>query len=235
MGGFAANQSRIDHAPSDWLRANWTVQRSSRVCPHCACAVGGLGLSIRNAERTARDAWIDDVGRLHDRAVWVYRRAAGVAVSRSNRPRSVYRRGIYESVFRCTDELAPAYSMFGIVRERHGPTHNDFACPYGHFPTKDGKWVAIACATDKLFMRLAQAMGRPELASHSTYGDQTARLESRHDVNEIVRDWCGSLTREEVLTRCFETGHPAGPLNTIADIFGDRQFHARRNLVAIRR
>ena len=100
---------------------------------------------------------------------------------------------LYESVFRCTDELAPAYSMFGTVRERHGPTHNDFACPYGHFPTKDGKWVAIACATDKLFERLAQAMGRPELASHSIYGDQTTRLEHRHDVNEIVRDWCGSL------------------------------------------
>lgn len=140
---------------------------------------------------------------------------------------------LYESVFRCTDELAPAFSMFGGVRERHGPTHNDFACPYGHFPTKDGKWVAIACATDKLFERLAQAMGRPELASHTIYGDQTLRLEHRHDVNEIVRDWCGSLTREEVLDRCFATGAPAGPLNTIADIFGDRQFHARQNLVAI--
>jgi succinyl-CoA:(S)-malate CoA-transferase subunit B len=140
---------------------------------------------------------------------------------------------LYESVFRCTDELAPAFSMFGAVRERHGPTHNDFACPYGHFPTKDGKWVAIACATDKLFERLAQAMGRPELASHSVYGDQNTRMEHRHDVNEIVRDWCGSLTREEVLDRCFATGAPAGPLNTIADIFGDRQFHARKNLVAI--
>jgi succinyl-CoA:(S)-malate CoA-transferase subunit B len=140
---------------------------------------------------------------------------------------------LYESVFRCTDELAPAFSMFGTVRERHGPTHNDFACPYGHFPTKDGKWVAIACATDKLFERLAQAMGRPELASHSVYGVQHSRMEHRHDVNEIVRDWCGSLTREEVLERCFATGAPAGPLNNIADIFGDRQFHARKNLVAI--
>jgi succinyl-CoA:(S)-malate CoA-transferase subunit B len=140
---------------------------------------------------------------------------------------------LYESVFRCTDELAPAYSMYGAVRERHGPTHNDFACPYGHFPTRDGKWVAIACATDKLFERLAEAMKRPELASSSTYGDQKTRLENRHDVNEIVRDWCGSLTREEILERCFATGAPAGPLNNIADIFGDRQFHARRNLVAI--
>jgi crotonobetainyl-CoA:carnitine CoA-transferase CaiB-like acyl-CoA transferase len=140
---------------------------------------------------------------------------------------------LYESVFRCTEELAPAYGMYGTVRERHGPNHNDFACPYGHFPTKDGKWVAIACATDKLFERLAEAMGRPELASSSTYGDQKARLEHRHDVNEIIRDWCGSLNREEVLERCYAAGAPAGPLNNIADIFGSRQVHARRNLLAI--
>jgi succinyl-CoA:(S)-malate CoA-transferase subunit B len=36
-----------------------------------------------------------------------------------------------------------------------------------------------------------------------------------------------------VLARCHAAGAPAGPLNNIADIFGDRQFHARRNLVAI--
>ena len=140
---------------------------------------------------------------------------------------------LYESVFRCTEELAPAFAMYGIVRERQGSSHNDFACPHGHFATKDGKWVAISCATDKLFRRLANAMGRPELAASSTYGEQKTRLEHRHDVNEIVRDWCGSLTREQVLERCYATDTPAGPLNNIADIFGDRQFHARRNLFAI--
>ena len=140
---------------------------------------------------------------------------------------------LYESVFRCTDELAPAYSMYGVVRERRGPNNNYFACPNGHFPTRDGRWVAISCATDKLFVRLAQAMERPELASEHVYGNQKIRLENYHDVNEIVRDWAGSLTREEVLERCFATGAPAGPLNSIEDIFGDRQFHARRTMVAI--
>jgi succinyl-CoA:(S)-malate CoA-transferase subunit B len=139
---------------------------------------------------------------------------------------------LYESVFRCTDELSPTYALTGAVGERHGP-HISSGCPYGHFPTKDGKWVAIACTTDKLFARLAEAMGRSELASSSLYGEQKARLDNRHDVNEIVRDWCGSLTRDQVLARCHATEAPAGPLNNIADIFGDRQLHARRNLVAI--
>jgi crotonobetainyl-CoA:carnitine CoA-transferase CaiB-like acyl-CoA transferase len=140
---------------------------------------------------------------------------------------------LYESVFRCTEELAPAYGMFGVVRERAGSSHNDFAVPHGHFATKDGKWVAISCATDLLFARLAKAMDRPELASSSTYGEQKTRLEHRHDVNEIVRDWCVSLTRDEALSRCYAHDVPAGPLNNIADIFGDRQFHARRNLMTM--
>lgn len=140
---------------------------------------------------------------------------------------------LYESIFRCTEELALAYGMFGTVRERQGSSHNDFAVPHGHFSTRDGKWVARSCATDMLFARLAQAMGRPDLAAQHTYGEQEQRLAHRHDVNEIVRDWCGALTREEVLQRCYATDTPVGPLNNIADIFGDRQFHARRNMVAI--
>ncbi len=140
---------------------------------------------------------------------------------------------LYESVFRCTAELALAYAMYGAVRERHGPHANDFACPNGYFPTIDRQWVAISCVTDDLFVRLTKAMGRPDLAADHVYGKKELRLAHRHDVNEIVRDWCGSLTRTEVLERCYAARAPAGPLNTIADIFGDRQFHARRMLVAI--
>ncbi len=136
------------------------------------------------------------------------------------------------STNRCSVAPTPAYAMYGTVQERHGP-HMESGCPYGHFPTRDGKWVAIACTTDKMFGRLAEAMGRPELASSSLYGEQKARIASRTDVNEIVRDWCGSMPRDEVLARCNAAGAPAAPLNNIADIFGDRQFHARRNLVSI--
>ncbi len=140
--------------------------------------------------------------------------------------------GLYESIFRCSEELVPAYAMNGTVRERKGP-HIEIACPYGHFPTHDGQWVAVACTTDKMFARLAEAMGREELASSVIYGEQKTRIAARDEVNEIVRDWCGSLNRDELLRRCHEAHAPVGPLNNIADIFGNRQFHSRRNLVAI--
>jgi len=139
---------------------------------------------------------------------------------------------LYESVFRLSDEMIPAYGLYGTVRERTGP-HNPIACPLGHFRTKDDKWVAFACTTNKLFEALAIAMGRPELASDALYGRHGKRLEARHEVNEVVSAWCGSLTRDEVEAKCNATGAPYAPLANVADIFANRQFHARRNLVAV--
>jgi succinyl-CoA:(S)-malate CoA-transferase subunit B len=76
-------------------------------------------------------------------------------------------------------------------------------------------------------------MEKPELAADHVFGRQEERLAYHHEVNEIVRDWTGTLSCREIVERCTAVGAPAGPVNTIADIFGDRQVHARRTLVAV--
>lgn len=140
--------------------------------------------------------------------------------------------GICEAVFRQMDELAAAYGLFGKVREREG-SGSFVAVPHGHFRTKDDKWVAIACTTDKMFERFSEAMERPELASHTLYGDQRKRLAARDEVNAIAVEWVGSLNRDEVMQRCLEKQVPIGKLNSIADIYEDEHFRARGNLVEL--
>jgi crotonobetainyl-CoA:carnitine CoA-transferase CaiB-like acyl-CoA transferase len=140
--------------------------------------------------------------------------------------------GIYEAVFRQLDEIAGAYGMFGKVREREG-AGSFVAVPHGHFRTKDDKWVAIACTTDKMFERLAEAMEKPEMASESLYGEQRKRLAARDLVNEFVTEWVGSLERTDVLQRCLEKQVPVGKVNSIADIFEDEHFQARGNLAHV--
>jgi succinyl-CoA:(S)-malate CoA-transferase subunit A len=139
---------------------------------------------------------------------------------------------IYESVFRLMDELAGSYGMFGKIREREG-SGSFVAVPHGHFRTKDEKWIAIACTTDKMFERLAEAMERPELSSSHLYGPQRQRLKARDEVNRIVNEWTGSLTRAEILERCIDKEVPVGKLNSIADIFEDEHFQARNDLFTI--
>ena len=140
--------------------------------------------------------------------------------------------GIYEAVFRQMDEMAAAYALFGKIREREG-AGTVIAVPHGHFRTRDDKWVAIACTTDKMFERLAEAMERPELSSSGLYGEQGKRLAARGEVNRMVIEWVGSLTRDEVLAKCIDAEVPIGKLNSIADIFEDEHFRARGNLAEI--
>jgi crotonobetainyl-CoA:carnitine CoA-transferase CaiB-like acyl-CoA transferase len=65
--------------------------------------------------------------------------------------------GLYEPIFRILDELAPAYAYKGYVRQRMGPATVNVV-PHSHYPTKDGRWIAIACTSDKIYERLAAAM-----------------------------------------------------------------------------
>ncbi len=162
--------------------------------------------------------------------------AIGVLIALRHRERSgqgqVIDVAIFESIFRTLEEIAAAYGLFGKIREREG-AGSFVAVPHGHFRTKDDKWVAIACTTDRMFERLAQAMGRPELASPEMYGPQMKRRAARDAVNKLVVDWVETLDREAFMKICLRAQVPCGRLNSIADIFEDEHFKARGMLASI--
>lgn len=137
---------------------------------------------------------------------------------------------LYESVFRALDEIAPRYARDGFVREPEG-TGTLNACPHGHFPSGDGKFLAIACTTDKMFERLSVAMNRPDLLE--IYGDQKDRLSGREVVLAEVEEWTRSMPRDHVIDICTENGVPAGAVNSIADIFADPHFKARKTMTKV--
>jgi crotonobetainyl-CoA:carnitine CoA-transferase CaiB-like acyl-CoA transferase len=137
---------------------------------------------------------------------------------------------LYEPIFRVLDELVPAFQQFGFVRERMGANTVNVV-PHAHYETKDGRWIAIACSNDEMFDRLAEAMGRPELAGEDLFGPKQSRLAARDEVNALVSDWVGSLSRDEVLLKCREGQVPAGPLYSIDEIFEDPQYAHRGTIV----
>jgi succinyl-CoA:(S)-malate CoA-transferase subunit B len=140
--------------------------------------------------------------------------------------------GLYEPVFRILDELAPAFQHKGYVRERMGPgTVN--VVPHSHYPTKDSRWIAIACTSDKIFARLAEAMGAPELANDGKWGTIRQREAARAEVDAYVGAWTSSLTRDELLQTCEEAQVPCGPVYAIDEIFEDPQYKARGNILTM--
>ncbi|MSP51638.1 MAG: CoA transferase [Alphaproteobacteria bacterium] len=141
--------------------------------------------------------------------------------------------GLYESVFRILDELAPAYQRTGFIRERMGPgTVN--AVPHSHYPTKDRRWVAIACTSDKIFARLAEVMGRPDVAGAGSYGTYDRRVAAREEVDAFVGAWTKTLPRADLLALCDRGQVPCGPVYAIDEIFEDPQYQARENIVVMK-
>jgi crotonobetainyl-CoA:carnitine CoA-transferase CaiB-like acyl-CoA transferase len=140
--------------------------------------------------------------------------------------------GLYESIFRILDELAPAYDYKGYVRERMGPgTVN--VVPHSHYPSSEGKWIAIACTSDKIFARLAEVMGHPEVAGEGKWGTIRQREADRKAVDQFVSDWTSQHTAAEILEVCSTGQVPCGPLLSIAEIFENEQYKARNNIARV--
>ena len=138
--------------------------------------------------------------------------------------------GLYEPIFRILDELAPAFQKFGTVRQRMGPgTVN--VVPHSHYPTKDGRWIAIACTNDKIFARLAEAMQRPELAEADQWGTLAARERDRGLVDETVGQWTATHDRADLMRVCETSQVPCGPVYAIDEIFEDPHYAARENIL----
>lgn len=138
--------------------------------------------------------------------------------------------GLYEPIFRILDEIAPSYHLKGYVRQRMGPgTVN--VVPHSHYPTKDNKWIAIACTSDKIFERLAIAMGIPEVAGEGKWGTVRQRDADRESVDNYVAQWTLGLNRNEVVSICEKFEVPCGPVYSIDEIFEDPQYKARDNIV----
>jgi crotonobetainyl-CoA:carnitine CoA-transferase CaiB-like acyl-CoA transferase len=137
--------------------------------------------------------------------------------------------GLYEPIFRILDELAAAYHHTGFVRERMGPgTVN--AVPHSHYPTKDGKWIAIACTSDKIFARLAELQGEPALAGEGKWGKVKNRELCRAEVDAWVAQWTRNYDLEELVVSCSKFDVPCAPVYSIAEMFKDPQYKARENI-----
>lgn len=138
--------------------------------------------------------------------------------------------GLYEPIFRILDELAPAYAFKGYVRERMGPATVNVV-PHSHYPTRDGRWIAIACTSDKIYLRLAEVMVHEGLQVPQDWATLANRERDRAQVDALVAGWTATHDRAELLRICEQAQVPCGPIYAIDEIFDDPQYAARGNIL----
>jgi len=138
---------------------------------------------------------------------------------------------IYESVLQVMESLIPDYSVMGYVRERSGSYLPGLA-PSNVYPCKDGE-LLVAANQDTVFRRLAEAMGRPELAADERYATHGARGERQHELDALIADWTRGWTVAELEARLEARGVPAGRIYRAPEMLADPQFAAREAIVEV--
>ncbi len=138
---------------------------------------------------------------------------------------------LYESIFRLCDVLALEHDALGLVRERRGSSAH--ATPHNHYPTADGKWIAIACTNDRIFRRLAAAMGDEAWGTDTDFATMEARVAHRDETERRVREWTARHPLVDLCAVLDEAEVPNCPINSIADIFANPQYRARGSLIGI--
>jgi len=137
---------------------------------------------------------------------------------------------IYEAVLAVMESLVTEYDKAGYIRERTGAILPNVA-PSNVYPTRDGRFVLIAANQDTVFRRLADAMGRPELAADPRYATHSARGRHQRELDDLIADWSRTLdaaTLGELLDR---HGVPRGDIYRAPEMLEDAHFKAREAIV----
>lgn len=113
------------------------------------------------------------------------------------------------------------YFVSGVAPRRMGNAHPNIV-PYQTFPVRDG-WLMLAVGSDSQFAKLCAILGREDLAQHEHYSTNASRVVHRGDLVQALRAELAQWNRDELLARLEASGVPAGPINTVADVFADPQ------------
>jgi len=125
------------------------------------------------------------------------------------------------------------YLVSGQVPRRLGNAHPNIV-PYQTFAVADGH-VMVAVGNDAQYRRFCEVLGRPDLATDERYAANADRVRHRATLVPELAALLGAWPRDALLGRLEAVGVPAGPINTVADVFADPQVihrHMRVDLPA---
>ena len=123
------------------------------------------------------------------------------------------------------------YSFAGLVVRRG--TAGKFQHPMGTFRVKNGKYVALMVANDKVWERFCKAIGREDLVNDPKTKDGPARVQNKDYLDPIVSEWMEARTSEEVVDELLKENVPVGPVNSIDDLMVCPHLKERKMLLEI--
>jgi crotonobetainyl-CoA:carnitine CoA-transferase CaiB-like acyl-CoA transferase len=95
--------------------------------------------------------------------------------------------------------------------------------------------ITIAVGNDGQFRNCVAVLGLGELADDPLYSSNEARVENRQTLARRMSLSTARFTRDDLLAALESVGVPAGPINTVAEVFDDPQVVHRGMRITVPR
>ncbi|MEO1191597.1 MAG: CaiB/BaiF CoA-transferase family protein [Pseudomonadota bacterium] len=113
----------------------------------------------------------------------------------------------------------------GTPPKRLGNAHPNIV-PYQVLPAADGPFI-IAAGNDAQFQRFCALLGVPELAEDPRFATNQQRVANREIITPLLSELTAKKPRAALLEELEAAGVPAGPINSLDQVFADPQVQAR--------
>jgi CoA:oxalate CoA-transferase len=137
---------------------------------------------------------------------------------------------LLDSLVVALDNLGERYTVGGEVLTRSGNIAVTGSST-GVYPTSDGHVAVSAGASDAVWRRFCQIIGRAELTKDPSFATASARRDRRDAIGAIIQEWTSKRPKAEVVQILATAGVPAAPVNNMAEMVADPQVQAREMFV----
>ena len=119
----------------------------------------------------------------------------------------------------------------GNAPHRMGNAHPNIV-PYAVFPASDGHLI-LACGNDRQFRDAMMALAAHDIADEPAYATNAGRIAHCAAITARIEAVTRALARDDMLARFEAAKVPAGPINTVSEVFADPQAIARGLVVQL--
>jgi crotonobetainyl-CoA:carnitine CoA-transferase CaiB-like acyl-CoA transferase len=127
---------------------------------------------------------------------------------------------------------AARYLATGEVVERLGSAHPSGA-PYQAFQGADGQWFVFSAVPQHLWARVCTLIDRPDLAGDPRFRTNADRVAHRKPLEAELTVALRRRPAAAWLAEFDRAGIPAGPVNTLDQVFADPQAAARQMVLEL--
>jgi crotonobetainyl-CoA:carnitine CoA-transferase CaiB-like acyl-CoA transferase len=112
--------------------------------------------------------------------------------------------------------------------------HHSLACPAGVFKGQK-RWIIILAMTDKQWVSLCEAIGRPDLGTDARFARARDRVQCRDEIIQMIEHWLAAMPSDDASVETLRSHRvPVAPILSVREAMEHPHLVARGTVRTVR-